>query len=825
MKGLLADLRHAARLYLQTPVTSALAVLLVAAAMAIVTAFLSLFSDLALKPRPGFDGSRDIVTVGQSDGRRFNSVSFNFIERVNEEAANVESMAGVMTTQQYIERPGREPEPISTELVTREYFPLARPRMQVGRAFASEDHAQDAEPVAILSNAFWRREFNGRENVLGETLTISGPNFVLRSPDGEARGRDQVQTYRIVGVLAPEIDGTIRDGTRVWMPYEQAAQVIFGGVGSSYLGFPFLTGLAQPAPGASANAIRAELRGRFGDAGFELGLQPEFRLDAIRGMVSDVNQQRDALRQVRLFLAGSVLLALVAASNVSLFLLSRAPGRRRELSIRMAVGAPLRRLARQLFTESSLLVVAATLLGVLGSVWMTVFIRGLAFLRQAQFRNVTPFDWRVLGLVAALMLVLTVLVSLAPIVGLKKLGIAAGSRSITARAGWGQRLAGTAQVVAATVIGAAALAFIWYLVALAAADRGFSAPGVYLVNVMPPQSGLPPFDTPEDALLAEREHRREVIAALPGVQEVGFASSVPGQPRLMMRMQLTPPEAPDDRFAATIQTADTAFFDLLGVELLDGQTLDGADRNAVVINATLARRLWGRTDVAGEVIPFGAAPPGVEPPRWRIAGVIEDIAYGHPSIEADPMAYRLVAATTALEWVLIRSDATAADLQRELERKIDEGELDFQIGSVRLVEDLWTGTLAPDRARTTLTTVAALLVVVLAAFGFYGTQRYLVTAGRREYAILAALGAGPRALGRLVFRRGLWQGVPGLVAGGLLAFSLVAWMRDDFVSRAVSPAAGTVAVVIGMAALLLGATLGPARLVRRTEPAPLLREE
>jgi len=118
-----------------------------------------------------------------------------------------------------------------------------------------------------------------------------------------------------------------------------------------------------------------------------------------------------------------------------------------------------------------------------------------------------------------------------------------------------------------------------------------------------------------------------------------------------------------------------------------------------------------------------------------------------------------------------------------------------------------------------------MLVVILAAFGFYGTQRFLVAAGRREYAILGALGAGPRALGRLVLNRGVALGIPGLVLGTLLAFIVVAWLRDDFVSRGVSPAAVSALVALGIAALIVDATLGPARQARNTEPAPLLREE
>ena len=121
--------------------------------------------------------------------------------------------------------------------------------------------------------------------------------------------------------------------------------------------------------------------------------------------------------------------------------------------------------------------------------------------------------------------------------------------------------------------------------------------------------------------------------------------------------------------------------------------------------------------------------------------------------------------------------------------------------------------------------MTASLVVLLAALGFYGTQRYLVAAGRREYAIRASLGAGPRALGRLVVWRGLLLGLPGLVAGALLAFIIVAWLRDDYVSREISAVGVTVWVVIGLIGLLLAASLGPARAARHTRPAPLLRED
>jgi ABC-type lipoprotein release transport system permease subunit len=174
---------------------------------------------------------------------------------------------------------------------------------------------------------------------------------------------------------------------------------------------------------------------------------------------------------------------------------------------------------------------------------------------------------------------------------------------------------------------------------------------------------------------------------------------------------------------------------------------------------------------------------------------------------------------------LLRSTLPTAEVQQLLQRLADEGAIEMTINSVRSLAAARMQLIAADRARGLLTIATATLVVFLAALGFYGTQRYLVTAGRREYAIRASIGAGPKALGRLVILRGLMLGLPGLVLGALLAFITVAWLRDDFISRDISPFAVTVAVVGGLVLLLTAASLGPARQARRTQPAPLLREE
>jgi ABC-type antimicrobial peptide transport system permease subunit len=174
---------------------------------------------------------------------------------------------------------------------------------------------------------------------------------------------------------------------------------------------------------------------------------------------------------------------------------------------------------------------------------------------------------------------------------------------------------------------------------------------------------------------------------------------------------------------------------------------------------------------------------------------------------------------------VIESSLPADALRQELQALYDSGASERQPNSVRPLSDLRESMIAPDKARGLLTISTASLVVLMAAFGFYGTQRYLVSAGRREYAVRAALGASPKLLGRLVLARGLMLSLPGLVLGAPFAFVLVNWLRDEYLSREISPGLITAYVIIGIVLLVLAAALGPSRQAMRTQPAPLLHQD
>jgi predicted permease len=826
MNGLLADCRHAMHLYRRTPGASAIAVVVLAVGMAAVTTFVSLYVDQVLRPHPGLEDSGRLVTFGanQSAG---SAVSADFVDRVADESTTLESAAGIYPLVFGVARNDAQ---VVAELVTDEFFDGIRPRLALGRGFQPAEYEPEGDKVVVVSYRYWQQNLGGREDVIGTTLAVrSLTRYGTLAP--LAPNVDPWVDHRIVGVMAPTYRGHFRSrtdaGTTIWLPFEQ-------GIGLMLRGSPDLAadraelrseavgmqGVGLRAAGASPEAVQRELAERFvGDLPFLEG-DPGNRITVLDGIVPSESMQRSTKRQLRILLGSSVLLALVAAANVSLFLLARAPSRRRELGIRMAVGARSNRMARQLATEAGLLVVAAAALGMACSVWLTNFIRGLPMLGEADWRDVRLFDWRVLAIVGAFLALLTLLVSLAPIVGLRRSGIAASSRQHSARAGVAQRIAGTVQIAIAGMLGGAAVAFAWYLGVLVFGYPGFETRDLHVLRY---SIDAQPYFLPDrpnfESYYVDQSRRREAIASLPGVTGVSLSSTVPGLTTGYYTAYFSSPIDPTSQISSRMVVIDDNYVNLLGLKLVYGRAPDATEPAGVLVNQSLARQLWGHEDVVGEPFPaFGTT--------GTVVGVLEDLSFRHPMDQPNAIAFANATQQILNRGVaLVQSELSQAELREQLTELVDSGALEVTIDEVTRLGSLRKLMIAEDRARGLLVIAAGALVVLMAAFGYYGTQRYLVTAGRREYAIRASLGATPARLGRLVAWRGLTMSVPGLIVGGLLAYITVAWVRDEYLAEFVPAFQVTIVVLLGMCAVLLAANFGPAREARRTQPAPLLREE
>jgi hypothetical protein len=382
-----------------------------------------------------------------------------------------------------------------------------------------------------------------------------------------------------------------------------------------------------------------------------------------------------------------------------------------------------------------------------------------------------------------------------------------------------------AQLAIAGTLGGAAIAFAWYLGSMVLGYPGYAVDNRYSIQFNPIIINREGGRTTIASFLSgavDAARQREIIESLPGVSGLSLSSLVPGAQTSLNTRQLRDPGNPTQEIDYNYGTIDSNYVDVLGLRLLYGRVPEPDESGVALVNRALARRVFGRDNVAGETLEISSNSGA----RTPIIGVLEDLSYIHPGAAVEPLLFTVQAQQSAFNMRgIIESRLPQAELQRQLQAKIDSGELELGQLTLRPLGDIRDQLLAPDLARSLLTIGTASLVVLLAAFGFYGTQRYLVTAGRREYAIRASLGAGPTALGRLVFRRGLMLSLPGLATGALLAFIVVAWLRDGFISDDVGPGMVVLGVVVGLSCLLVIASLGPARQARRTQPAPLLRED
>ncbi|HEX3838114.1 MAG TPA: ABC transporter permease [Steroidobacteraceae bacterium] len=818
MSGFFEDIRHAWRIYRHSPATSAFAVIALAVGMASIAATFSFLDDLVLRPHPGFPDGDRLVTISQTTGTEFGRLSPLMLDRLAGMMSSLEALSGVNETE-LTWRNHELVRQVHVELVTHGFSDGLKPSLHLGAHFGPHDHLPGAEPVVILSDRFWRERLAADPRIIGQTITLSGgPQAVAIKPDGTLEAPvDHTLGYRVIGVFSAGLVGTFRSDTDMWMPFEEAGP-LFASTGKTLPRSPWLRVVGRLRSGATIGAARQELATRYHPADDPtVGVRPNGRLEVLRGVVTDIGKQKAVRNQVALLLSACALLVLVAAGNISLFMFSQAPRRRRELAVRMAVGAPPARLMRQLITEAGVLVAAAALLGLTLSTWFGVLLRGLPMLRDAEWRTVSVFDWRVLLVVVLAALLVTMLVSLSPVLGIQRSGIASTSRLASARPGVAQWCAESVQITIATILAGVAVAFIWYLIVLDGTDRGIHSSNVYVVDLLIPNPERV-FTVKKEEVLIERQHVQEIISALPAVQNVSFGGGVPGL--LTSYEARIPSKIGDARepIAAIVVSADTAYLKMLGIGLLRGDYAKAARSDSVVVNETFARRIWGRLDVTGEVFNlFGA--------QVQIAGVAKDAMYGHPAEKPAAIIFSPYIRISYEDRILIRSSAPAEQLRRQLQAKVDQGALKLDIRSIRRVDDVWSDVLAPDRARALLTTFLAVLVVALAAFGFYGTQRYLVGAGKREYAIRRSIGADPRSTRLLVLRRGLLLATPGLLFGIPLAFICLQWLREELISVAVPTGGIVVLVAAAVAVLLVAATLGPAQEAATSPLSSTLKDE
>jgi putative ABC transport system permease protein len=818
LEHFLQDVRIALRRMKQAPGFTAAAVATLALGLGLNSAVLSLAYAIFLKPLPVDDASR-VVNVGRmfsGDPRRGFPVSYPDYLYYRDHARTFTHLAAhYSTSPMSIITPGG-PFNVMGSVVTANYFGLLRLQPAMGRFFLPEEDAVPGRnPVVVLSYDLWRTQFGADGGILGTSLRINGTAFT------------------VVGIAPEGFHGVLMglEPNGVWIPSAMFA-----------VGYRYCNGLARGCnvlgllgrlndgvsiqdAQAEMNVLTGQLQSMFpvtDNRGWGIELRPA------RGIRID-EQQRDA-PIVRLLAGAAALVLIIASANVAGLMLARGLRRRKEIAIRLALGAGRGRVIRLLLVESVLLAVVGGGAGFLVSVWATGVLRG--YFGQAGVANTLDLslDLRVLLAGIAVATLTGVVTGISPALqstrpdtmgAMKEESAGAGARRSKLREG----LLVLQVALSVVLLGSSGLLVRSFF--LLHRGPGFDPDAIALVRLRPSLVGY----TDARAWAFQREVIRR-LEALPGIAAASPAVVAPlprwGRPVRAVRLAGDSGN-PSDEFRTATTFVGPRYFKTLGTGLIVGREFDDHDTEdgprVAMVNEALARRLWPKGDVVGSHVTIG-------PGRYEIVGLVKDLQWLSAFEAPEPIAYlNYWQQDRSNSWsqdsrTHIRvSGAAAAAMVPEIRRVITEIDPDVPVSEVQVLGRQLDVQFAAVRGAGTMFLVFGGLALVLSAIGLYAALAFAIGQRTREIAVRMALGASRLDVGRLVFRRGSGifaiGAVTGLAAclfaGPLLAHLLYGVSPRDPVALLTGP------LVLGLVAVL--AIWLPARRAMRLDPVAALRAE
>jgi predicted permease len=718
-------------------------------------------------------------------------------------------------------------ESMKAQLVSANFFSMLGVDAVIGRTFAlDEDNGAGAHPVAVISYGLWTRSFARSPAVLGRKITVGDTPFT------------------IVGVAPVHFTGT-NPGTvcDLWIPVSMQAQVAQG-LSLTDIDTNWLTLMARLKPGISLEQARAGLDLVYQQTQRQHDLskwsEQEHRdfwthhivlLSAAQG----TDYLRKEFRQPLLLLLGMVgLVLLIACTNVANLLLSRASVRQHEIAVRLSLGAGRRRLVRQLLTESVLLAMIGGALGVLFAYWGGPMLVALMSHGQNQLTlNVHP-DVRVLAFTAFIAVLTGVAFGLAPALRATRITARPAPRHMTAtRAG---RRLGAALVVSQValslvmVIGAGLLVRTFHN--LETLDPGFNRRNVLLFWLDPSKARYK-----EERAVRVRKEVLEQIQQVPGVRSVSFSFLTPisggGWDNVARFVEGYTP-SPGEDMDIYLNATGTRFFETLGTPILVGRDFGPQDQSGsplvALINQTMARRFFGRSNPVGKHFDLGPWSDNDGHRGIEIIGVVGDVKYLSLREKVPPTAYLPIQqlpreAVPGGVTVEVSSAVPPLGLVPQIRSLLRSIDARLSPTDVKTLAEQVDQSLYEERMMSALSGFFGVLALLLACIGLYGIMAYAVARRTSEIGIRMALGAERGRILRIVVREALILALLGIIIGvptALAASRLVAAMLYGL--KPTDPVTILAAVGLMSAVAVLAGYL-PARRASRVDPLVALRYE
>ncbi len=693
---------------------------------------------------------------------------------------------------------GGPPEEVHGQSITANLIPMLGVQPLLGRTFHDDEEIPNSR-VVILSYGLWQRRYHGDPALPGKSILMNGENYV------------------VAGIMPRSFQYPDRD-TELWLPLGISPQIW------TRRNSHFLKVVGRIKPGrdlrqaqSDMNAVAARLAADYPVTNARVGITVVSLKDEILG------DTRTAFL-ILLSAAGCVL--LIACANVGNLLLARATSRRREISVRTALGAAPSRLLRQILTENLLLASAGGALGLLFAHW------SLAALKQMipqQFPGSAGLhlDLRVLAFTAAVSILTAFLFGLAPALQLARTELS--TRSAIGRGGKLRDILVVAEVAVALMLVVGASLLIETLAHLRGVDPGFRSNGILTAEI-----NLP-FPKYQDATRRRRFYDDVLtrVRAIPGVKSAGLASDLPYTSRgntmsLAIEGRPTQNNLGQD---ALFRLVSADYFETVGAQLKEGRFLDRRDRESsppvVVINETLARQYWPNESPLGHRIDTGT---GDGSPRWMtIAGVVRDIRERGLDLSLKSAVYVPYPQTDIAFFqpseIAILCARDPHSISNDLQRAVTSVDGYQPVSNIRTMNAIVDEELANRTQVLNLLGTFAALALVLAALGIYGVLSYVVSQRTREIGLRIAIGARRWDIAREILKYSARLTGAGLAAGVILAIAATRWLSTLLYGVSPLDARTFLAVSVMLATVALFASFVPARRAVTVDPMAALRDD
>jgi putative ABC transport system permease protein len=810
METLFKDIRYGIRGLLKRPGFTVIALITLALGIGANTAIFSVVNAVLLRPLP-FQKPEELVIVWEDlafAGFPHNTPApANYVDWKTQNQSFVD-MAASRETSFNLTGDG-EPERVSAYAVSANFFPLLGVQPLLGRSFVPEEDQPGGSKAVVLSYGLWQSRYGGDRNILNREVLLNG------------------EKYAVVGVMPASFQFFAKD-VRVWVPIA-LTQEQWANRGGHYL-----TVVARLKPGVSVTQAQADMNAVM--RRISMDHMDETLGGKIGVVVMPVRDEfvGDARGSLIVLLVAVAFVLLIACANVAGLLLARAVGRRKEIALRLALGAGRTRVVRQLLTESLLLAVAAGVLGSLLAYASFTFLQGL-IPEEMAIATSLKLDVRILVFTIAISIVTGIIFGLVPALQSANFDLNDALKQSSGRVTSSGRLR-SAMIVFEVALSLVLLVGAGLLIqTLFQLFRQYSVLEPEKILTMRTILPLEKYKEPQrrtsyyQQVLQRVEH-------LPGVVAAGYSTSIPlawkGGTSGFYPEGIKAP-IPGMAYDANHREVSANYLKAMNIPLRQGRYFESGDNAqslpVAIINETMAREYWPGENALGRR--FKVGDPDEPGKQWKeIVGIVADIR--QMGIDEPVKAEMYIPYEQITDWpgyvprdLAIRTTGDTSNLAGAVRQIIREVDPDQPVSNVATMQEVLSEEAGQRRMGMIMLVGFAALALLLASLGIYGVLAYFVTQHTNEIGVRQALGASPRNILFLVLKKGMGLTLIGVVIGVVASFALTRLMS----SLLFGVTAGDPLTFATVPLLLIGVALLacyiPARRATKVDPLVALRYE